>query len=265
MKVHDPSRARCRQPGTGQTWEVSAQFTRSHCRRLSSKSEEAIWSISSVWSSVPQYLDGYGRLPATRGVLLATQVGARSADSRTEPPLPTWARVVLVALLVVMWLAWVFLGFFVLNITGVAGDFGGWRWAAVAFVPLLIPTWLLTRRLCRPRVSLAVSAVLVGLLVWGVTAEATPSFAPRHRVRAVPGAGGVAVPRRRMGREWMVFLRRLPDCGALLRSVRRGGRGQGGDIDARAGRLEARTAAPGLGPLQRRLQREDRGCRQPAH
>lgn len=106
-----------------------------------------------------------------------TQVAGRSAESRTAPPLPTWARVVLVALLVVMWLAWFFLAFFVLNFTGVAGDFGGWRWAAVAFVPILIPTWLLTRRLGRPRVSLAVSAVLVGLLVWGVTAGATPSFA----------------------------------------------------------------------------------------
>ena len=75
-----------------------------------------------------------------------TGVWARGGVSAPKPPLSRGGLLLRIGVLVLLWLLWVVLAVAYLELSGVAGDFSGWRWAAVAFTPLAVPTWLLSRR-----------------------------------------------------------------------------------------------------------------------
>lgn len=108
-------------------------------------------------------------------------VGTASEDASqgaTSPaPLTRQGRLARALILAAVWVIWVPSATLYLALSGVAGGIGAWRWAAVAFIPLIVPTWLLCRRMRRRRWVMATGVGLAGLLVWGVPAQATPSFA----------------------------------------------------------------------------------------
>jgi hypothetical protein len=108
-----------------------------------------------------------------------TEPGAGRSGGGGRPPLPPskGGRVVRLAVLVVVWVTWVGVATVCLELSGLAGDVGAWRWAALAFAPLVLPTWLLCRRLQQRRMILAVAMAMITVLAWGVPAQATPSFA----------------------------------------------------------------------------------------
>lgn len=54
-------------------------------------------------------------------------------------------------ILAAVWVIWVLSATLYLALSGLASDIGAWRWAAVAFIPLIVPTWLLCRRMRRRR------------------------------------------------------------------------------------------------------------------
>lgn len=97
------------------------------------------------------------------------------------------------------WTIWVLGGTLYLELSGLAGDIGAWRWAAVAFIPLVLPTWLLCRRMRGRWWVVAVGAGLIGLLVWGVPAQATPGFA---RVTAFADEWGAPPGGQFLGDAW---------------------------------------------------------------
>ncbi|WP_156399751.1 hypothetical protein [Phycicoccus sp. Soil748] len=94
-----------------------------------------------------------------------------------EPlPLTRGGRVARVVGLVALWAVWVVVATAWLVLSGVAGEAGAWRWSAVAYVPLALPTWGLVRRLRHRRPVAVGMALVIWLLVWGVPAQATPGF-----------------------------------------------------------------------------------------
>lgn len=105
----------------------------------------------------------------------STTAGALRGGHPVQP-LTVGGRVVRVGVLVLVWLVWVVVATAYLELSGTAGEAGAWRWSAVAFVPLAVPTWFLCRRLRRRRVLLMGATALIALLAWGIPAQATPSF-----------------------------------------------------------------------------------------
>jgi hypothetical protein len=101
--------------------------------------------------------------------------------------------------LAVVWTIWVLTATLYLELSGLAGDLGAWRWAAVAYSPLAVPTWLLCRRMRRRWGVMAAGLGLIGLLVWGVPAQATPSFA---RVTAFADEWGAPPGGQFLGDAW---------------------------------------------------------------
>lgn len=128
----------------------------------------------------------------------STNAGAL-AGARPVEPLTVGGRAFRVGLLVLVWSAWVVVATAYLELTGVAGETGAWRWSAVAFVPLAVPTWLLCRRMVRRRAVFLGATALVALLVWGIPAQATPSFG---RVTAVADQWGALPDGQLLGDAW---------------------------------------------------------------
>ncbi|GAA4727796.1 hypothetical protein GCM10025782_28110 [Pedococcus ginsenosidimutans] len=94
-----------------------------------------------------------------------------------EPaPLTTGGRVARVVGLVALWTSWLLVATAYLALSGAAGEVAAWRWSALAYVPLAVPTWWLVRRLRHRRPLAVAAAAVIGLLVWGVPAQATPGF-----------------------------------------------------------------------------------------
>lgn len=104
-----------------------------------------------------------------------------------------------VLILGVVWVIWVVAATLYLELSGLAGDIGAWRWAAIAFVPLAVPTWLLCRRMRRRRWVMTAGMGLIGLLVWSVPAQATPNF---ERVTAFAEEWGAPPGGQILGDAW---------------------------------------------------------------
>lgn len=155
-----------------------------------------------------------------------------------EPvPLTTGGRVARVVGLVVVWTSWLVVATAYLALTGAAGEAGAWRWCALAYLPLALPTWGLVRRLRHRRPVAVAAAVVIGLLVWGVPAQATPGFG---RVEAFadewggPRAGEL-LGEAAEGNEWcfgdgcptVVRYYAVPDAAASVSAVEARLRGEG--------------------------------------
>ncbi|WP_140742865.1 hypothetical protein [Pedococcus bigeumensis] len=119
--------------------------------------------------------------------------------ARLVAPLTVGGRALRVGLLVLVWSVWVVVATAYLELSGVAGETGAWRWSAVAFVPLAVPTWFLCRRMVRRRVIFLGATALIALLVWGIPAQATPSFG---RVTTVADQWGTLSDGQLLGHAW---------------------------------------------------------------